>query len=70
MTSVEGVARPAPRIARFPKAVLAAALAVSLGGCATNLTGFDFPMFGLTKKENSAVTPAPEQMHTSRLGEP
>lgn len=28
----------------------AAMVAVALGGCATNLTGFDFPVFGLTKK--------------------
>jgi hypothetical protein len=64
-------ARPQPRLALFVKAAIGLALACGLSGCATNTTGFDFPSFGLTNQEDASETAmSPNQMATSRLGQP
>lgn len=48
----------------------AAALAALLGGCANNMTGFDFPTFGLIDRgadQEQSLPPAYQP--TSRLGQ-
>lgn len=71
MTGVVGAARAWSRSLRFCRTIAVLMLAGALSGCAMNLTGFDFPMFGLTKKDKDAVSAAPpDQQPTSRLGEP
>ncbi len=44
MPVIAGIGRAAGRLARAGALVL---LLMPLGGCATNLTGFEFPSFGL-----------------------
>lgn len=58
----------AARTARFMKVAALLTAVLAAGGCASNLTNFDFPVFGLMQKDSGSAATAPE--HTSRLGEP
>lgn len=65
-------ASPIRKLAAVAALGVTLAAALALGGCsAGNITGFDFPVFGLTKKSNSDTAAIPSETHTTgSIGDP